>query len=88
MLSTRFPNFVSEKKLLIRVAMEQDFKTNINCGSCVRAVTPRMQQLKGLLSWKVDTDHPDKVLHVEMEHDIAAAVIEAVQNAGFQIQSV
>lgn len=68
--------------------MEVDFKTNINCGSCVKAVTPRLQQVKGLLNWKVDTDNPDKILHVQMDGDVAAAVIEAVQKSGFQIQAI
>jgi copper chaperone CopZ len=68
--------------------MEQDFKTNINCGSCVKAVTPRLQQIDGLISWNVDTDNPDKVLHVAMATDVSAAIVAAVQKAGFQIQAI
>lgn len=68
--------------------IQQDFKTNINCGSCVKAVTPSMQKVEGLLSWKVDTDSPDKILHVEMEPDATESVVAAVQKAGFQIQAI
>lgn len=47
-----------------------------------------MQKVEGLLSWKVDTDSPDKILHVEMEPDATESVVAAVQKAGFQIQAI
>jgi len=43
------------------------FKTNINCGGCIARVTPRLNEVKGISSWKVDTDNPDKILTVETE---------------------
>ncbi|WKN43555.1 heavy-metal-associated domain-containing protein [Tunicatimonas pelagia] len=62
------------------------FKTNINCGSCVRAVTPHLNQVTSVESWEVDTDHPDKVLTVEMQSGSAHDVVEAVEKAGFSAQ--
>ena len=59
------------------------FKTNINCGSCVRSVRGFLDELPKLQSWEVDTSHPDKILTVEVEDLDAAAIIEAVEEAGF-----
>lgn len=61
------------------------FKTNINCGNCIKAVTNFIEEVEGLQNWKVDTDNPDKILTVEGNLQ-AAAVIEAVEDAGFDIE--
>lgn len=60
------------------------FKTNINCGNCIKAVTNFINEVEGVKSWEVDTDNPDKLLTVEGAAD-AAAIIEAVEDAGFDI---
>ena len=62
------------------------FKTNINCSGCVARVTPRLNDVKGIHSWKVDTDNPDKVLTVETEDLSNEPIIEAVKKVGFSIQ--
>jgi copper chaperone len=62
------------------------FKTNINCGGCVARVTPRLNEIKGIVSWKVDTDNPDKILTVETEMPDDANIIEAVKKVGFTIE--
>ncbi len=61
------------------------FKTNINCGNCIKAVTNFIEEVDGLQSWKVDTANPDKILTVEGKVQ-AAAIIEAVEDAGFDIE--
>src|SRR5690606_30291200 len=40
------------------------FKTNINCGGCIAAVTPHLDRLDGVIRWEVDTDNKDKILTV------------------------
>jgi copper chaperone len=65
--------------------MELQFKTNINCGNCVRTVTGFLNDVKGIEKWEVDTNNPDKILTVEGAEVTAAAVIEAVEEAGFDI---
>ena len=40
------------------------FKTNINCGGCLKAVTPTLNQQAGTGNWQVDTASPDKILTV------------------------
>ena len=63
------------------------FKTNINCNNCIRSVTGFLNDVKGIDQWKVDIDNPDKILTVEGDVTIEA-VVEAVEDAGFDIQVV
>ena len=63
------------------------FKTNINCGNCVRSVKAFMDDVRGLEDWAVDTDNPDKVLTAW--GDISAdSVKEAVDDAGFDAELI
>ena len=62
------------------------FKTNINCGSCIKSVTPFLNELDNVDSWKVDTENPDKILEVELDDENIKAVEGAVEKAGFKIQ--
>ncbi len=64
------------------------FKTNINCGGCVKAVTPQLNQVDSIESWQVDTDHPDKMLEVQSQTGDQQPVLAAVHNAGFQAEPV
>ncbi|MEM0997895.1 MAG: heavy-metal-associated domain-containing protein [Bacteroidota bacterium] len=64
------------------------FKTNINCGNCVRSVTPHLNSLLEVESWTVNTEHPDKVLLVQSETGDAEEVVEAVRRAGFSIERI
>jgi len=64
------------------------FKTNINCGSCIKSVTPFLNELDNLDTWKVDTENPDKILSVELDDEDSSTVLEAVKKAGFEIESI
>ncbi|MBC6610917.1 heavy-metal-associated domain-containing protein [Hymenobacter sp. BT507] len=64
------------------------FKTTINCGGCVRAVTGPLDDETAISSWQVDTDNPDKILTVQGDHVQPEQVIRAVQEAGFEIEPV
>lgn len=59
------------------------FKTTINCGNCVRTVTPFLNELEGIESWNVDTANPDKILTVETDNLTADTIIETVEEVGF-----
>ncbi len=61
------------------------FKTTINCGGCVKAVTPKLNQVDGIIHWQVDTDSPDKILEVQSETGDPQPVVEAVKQSGFEI---
>ena len=61
------------------------FKTNINCGNCIRAVTPTLNGERAIQTWEVDTTSPDKILTVATE--LSAAQVEAlIEKAGFEAQ--
>lgn len=64
------------------------FKTNINCGNCIRSVTPFLNELDSVESWKVDTDNPDKMLTVESDADNPAEILEAIDKSGFEASEV
>lgn len=63
-----------------------EFKTNINCGSCVAKVTPHLNNATSVDHWSVDTTNKEKVLTVEGEALNEKQVVEAVQEAGFKLE--
>ena len=63
------------------------FKTNINCGGCIAAVKPYIENLEGLETWDVDTKHPNKYLTVEGKVS-QEQVTEAIKEAGYEIEPV
>lgn len=64
------------------------FKTNINCGSCIRSVTPFLNELDSVEEWQVDTDNPDKVLTVLSDSSDASEIIRAIQQSGFSAEEI
>jgi len=58
------------------------FKTTINCGNCIRTVTPFLNEVEGIKSWNVNTESPDKILTVETDLD-AELIVETVEDVGF-----
>ena len=64
------------------------FKTNINCGGCLSKVTPFLNEEKDIESWNVDLKNPDKILEVQVESGDEKVVVNAVTNAGFEIEKV
>lgn len=61
------------------------FKTNINCGGCIKSVTPHLDKAVGIAKWEVDTTNPDKILTVQSEGISEDEVIEVVKKAGYNI---
>ena len=64
------------------------FKTNINCGGCIKTVTPHLDKADGITSWSVDTDNKDKILTVESDGITTEEVLEVIKKAGFKIESI
>lgn len=64
------------------------FKTKINCAGCLRSVTPYLNGLDNIDTWKVDIENPDKILEVKLDNDNKEAVIEVVRKAGFEIEEI
>lgn len=65
---------------------QQQFKTTINCKNCVRTVSGFLNDVPGIDHWEVDTTDTDKILTVSGEALDMEAIIEAVEDAGFEIQ--
>ena len=63
--------------------MELKFKTNINCGNCVKAVTPFMNAEPEIKEWSVDTSNPEKILTVKGEDIRADLITGTLAKAGY-----
>src|ERR1044071_7877481 len=63
----------------------QKYRTNLNCGSCVAAVKPHLDNDPTIRRWSVDTADPNKVLTVEGEDVSREHVERAVASAGFKV---
>ncbi len=61
------------------------FKTNINCGGCIKKVTPFLNELTDM-EWKVDIQDERKVLEVKSNSVDVAQVIGKVKDAGYEIE--
>jgi len=59
------------------------FKTNINCGGCIKAVTPFLEKAEAVEKWNVDISSPDKLLTVETHSLSADEVRSIVEKAGY-----
>lgn len=66
--------------------MEYQFKTNINCGSCVNAVKGFLNDETAIQSWEVDTNNPNKILRVTSNQLSAEEIKKVVEEAGFDIE--
>ena len=64
-----------------------EFKTNLNCGSCVAAVKPFLDNIPQITDWHVDTAATDRTLTVRGETVSPDSVREAVAQAGFHAES-
>ncbi|WP_295811994.1 heavy-metal-associated domain-containing protein [uncultured Apibacter sp.] len=67
---------------------ELKFKTNIDCGGCVKAVTPFLSKVEGISNWNVDTSNPEKILTVDSDGASDEAIVNAVKKAGFTIEKI
>ncbi len=65
-----------------------EFKTNINCGGCIKSVSGFLNDVPQIENWKVDTDNPDKILTVTGENITAEIIIDTVYDAGFDIEQL
>lgn len=64
------------------------FRTNINCNNCITSVSPFLNELDNVESWKVDTESSDKILTVEIDDENVQIIIDAVVQAGYLIEKI
>jgi hypothetical protein len=63
----------------------RQYKTNLNCGSCVAAVKPYLDAEPAIHHWDVNTASSDKILTVAGEGVSSGRVSELVGQAGFRV---
>lgn len=67
--------------------MEITFKSNINCDSCIKKVTPALNKELDIEHWEVDTADPDKKLTVK--GDVSAERVQALlKEVGYDAQPI
>ena len=62
------------------------FKTNIHCGNCIAKITPFLEGVVEIESWSIDLNDPDRILQVTLRQDQSSKVIDAIRQAGFEIE--
>lgn len=64
------------------------FKTNIKCTGCLGKVTPHLDSAKGVESWEVDLENPDRILTVNSSEATEEDIVNTVHKAGYDIVKV
>jgi copper chaperone len=64
------------------------FKTNVKCGGCIATVTPFLNQVKGIISWNVDTSDMLKIMTIEAEGISSEEITAVMKTAGYQAELI
>jgi len=68
------------------------FKTSLKCGGCVNAIRPYLNKIKGIQSWEVDLNTPDKVLTVTTDSDLTLelqnTIVSSFKDAGYKAELI
>ena len=69
---------------------EYKFKSTINCNNCVARVTPILNSLPNVNSWKVDLQHEDRTLTVSSDSDEFSPddIKSSLAKIGFKAESI
>jgi copper chaperone len=68
--------------------MKYQFKTNIQCGGCVEAVSPYLDANNEIKHWEVDINNPNKVLTVETDHLSGEMIRNIIKIAGYSAEQL
>lgn len=63
------------------------FKTNLNCSSCVSKVQADLDSADGIKEWNVDTTNSNKILTVKSEGITEDEVVIIIKKKGFKAES-
>jgi len=64
------------------------FKTNLKCDGCVKAITPSLNKVPGVNNWNADLQSPDRIVTVTGEGLDENAVKTAIQNSGYTAERI
>lgn len=59
------------------------FKTSLKCNGCVQNIKPYLENKQEIVSWKVDLNHPDKILEVSAENISENDIIKQLTPSGY-----
>lgn len=59
------------------------FKTNLKCNGCVHNIMPYLENKQEIISWKVDLNHPDKILEVTAGNISENDIIKQLAPSGY-----
>ncbi|WP_026461300.1 heavy-metal-associated domain-containing protein [Adhaeribacter aquaticus] len=62
------------------------FKTNIATESALAAITPALQRLENISSWKVDTTVAENILSISGQDINPQAILNALREVGYQAE--
>ncbi|MBV07871.1 MAG: hypothetical protein CMN21_01485 [Rubinisphaera sp.] len=65
--------------------LKAQYKTNLNCGSCVSKVKPYLDSDPQINQWSVDTGTPAKILTVEGDSISRESLAQHLDQAGFKL---
>lgn len=65
--------------------LKAQYKTNLNCGSCVSKVKPYLDSDPKINQWSVDTGNPAKILTVEGDSISRESLTQHLDQAGFKL---
>lgn len=63
------------------------FKTNINCTSCIAAVSPELNFKDKIKEWSVDIMSPDKTLTITTDYS-EGEVKEILEKVGYKAEKL
>jgi len=60
----------------------------MKCAGCLGAITPGLDALKEVQSWKADVSGAEKTLSVEAEETAIPKVVTVLEKAGFKDERI
>ena len=68
------------------------FKTDLQCGGCVKKVQPHLEDIDNIQLWEVKLNHANKIMKVttDRQHadDVARQVHQALQKEGYSARKL
>ncbi|GAA4239308.1 hypothetical protein GCM10022291_33100 [Postechiella marina] len=64
------------------------YKTNLHCNSCIKTITPALNKMDNVDFWKVDLNHQNKILEVNLDDDNKTDIIPTIEGLGFKIEEL
>ena len=64
------------------------FKSSIKCTGCLKKVASHRSSAKGIVTWDVKLESPNRILAVEGEGITAEQISDIVSKAGYKVEQI